>query len=327
MKHITPILGLLLSFAACKSATDTADASGVFEANEVIISAEATGVLRQFGIAEGQQLQANQQIGSIDCTQLDLQVQQVTASQQALNLRRTDAGPQVQVIEAQIPVQESQIAAQKEQLATLETEQQRLQRLVAAKAAPAKQLDDINGQVSVLKKQLAAAQAQLQVLRQQSKAQKETADIANRGITSEHNPLEARKAQLHDQRSKCTVLNPVKGTVLSKYMEQYEMAVAGKPMYKIANLDTLVLRAYFTGDQLAQVKLGKQVQVLLRQGDIDTKTLSGTVSWVSEQAEFTPKTIQTVDERANLVYAVKIAVPNPQGEAKIGMYADVKLVE
>ncbi|MCC7244796.1 MAG: HlyD family efflux transporter periplasmic adaptor subunit [Saprospiraceae bacterium] len=322
MKNIA-FFTLLLLLAACGNSNKGHDASGVFEAREVIISAEAAGVLRQFSINEGQQLGAGQQVGSIDCGQLDLQKAQITATESALRLRTTEAAPQVRVLNEQIALQQSQINTQREQLRVVQVEQARLQKLVAAKAAPAKQLDDVNGQVAVLEKQIAAAQTQVKVLQQQIKAQEESAGIMNRGILSEEQPLGARKAQLDDQIRRCTVINPIKGTVLSKYVEAFEMAAPGKALYKIANLDTLTLRAYVTGDQLAQIKLGQSVQVKVAQGDNPAKDYTGVINWISDKAEFTPKTIQTSDERANLVYAVKVATPN-DGFLKIGMYADVK---
>lgn len=323
MKNIT-LITLLIAFAsACANKGHDHDATGIFEAQEVIISAEAAGVLRQFNIQEGQQVKAGQQVGAIDCGQLDLQKAQVSATENALELRQTEAAPQVRVLNEQITLQQSQIAAQREQLRVVQVEQARLQKLVAAKAAPAKQLDDVNGQVAVMEKQIAAAETQVRVLQQQVKAQEESAGIINRGILSEKQPLNARKAQLDDQIRRCAVFNPIKGTVLSKYVEAHEMATPGKALYKVANLDTLTLRAYINGEQLAQVKLGQSVKVMLVQGDAPAKEYRGTITWVSDKAEFTPKTIQTRNERANLVYAIKIATPN-DGYLKIGMYAEVK---
>jgi HlyD family secretion protein len=162
------------------------------------------------------------------------------------------------------------------------------------------------------------------VLQQQITAQNQTAAIANRGILSEKQPLDVRKAQLDDQIRRCAVVNPINGTVLSKYAEAYEMAAPGKALYKVANLDTLTLRAYITGDQLSTVKIGQSVTVMIHQGDQPAKNYTGAITWISSQAEFTPKTIQTADERANLVYAIKIKTPN-DGALKIGMYAEVKL--
>ncbi len=322
MKKISFFL-LLSALFACGKNANQPDATGVFEAREVIISAEAAGVLRQFNVSEGQNLSAGQLVGNIDCAQLDFQKAQVSATESALELRKTEAGPQVKVLNEQIALQNSQIATQREQLRVVQVEQARLQKLVAAKAAPSKQLDDINGQIAVLEKQIAAAQTQVKVLQQQVQAQEESAGIMNRGILSEKQPLGVRKAQLDDQIRRCQIINPLKGTVLSKYAEAFEMATPGKALYKIANLDTLTLRAYVTGDQLAQIKIGQSVKIVIAQGDAPEKEYTGTLNWISDKAEFTPKTIQTRDERANLVYAVKIATPN-DGLLKIGMYGDVK---
>jgi HlyD family secretion protein len=315
------LLNILLLFA-CKSKTLNPDATGVFEAKEVIVSAEATGVLKQFNVEEGATLEAGQTIGNIDCAQLSLQKAQVEASGQALLLRKTEAAPQTKIVTEQISLQEKQIAAQREQLRVIQVEQARVQRLVTAQAAPAKQLDDINGQVAVLEKQIAAAQTQIAVLRQQIQSQEETAAIANRGIMSEQKPLQVREAQLDDQLRRCTVINPIKGTVLTKYAEAFEMTAPGKALYKIANIDMLTLRAYITGEQLPLLKIGQTVKVIIAQGQSEPKTYTGTVRWVASEAEFTPKSIQTREERANLVYAVKIETPN-DGFLKIGMYADV----
>lgn len=322
MKHLALLFISTVLCFACGNKSDEHAATGIFEAREVIISAEASGVLQKFNVTEGQTLAAGQEVGSIDCTQLGLQKDQVSASERALDLRQTESGPQTRILQEQIALQQSQIAAQREQLRVAQVEQARLQKLVSAKAAPAKQLDDVNGQIAVLDKQIAAALVQVKVLQQQIQSQDQSVAIANRGVLSEKQPLDVRKAQLDDQIRRCKIVNPLRGTVLSKYAEAFEMAAPGKPLYKIANLDTLTLRAYVMGDQLPQIKIGQAVAVLVSQGDGPAKSYSGVLNWVSDKAEFTPKTIQTRDERANLVYAVKIATPN-DGFLKIGMYADV----
>jgi HlyD family secretion protein len=313
---------IALTFLACQSSKSNADASGIFEAQEVIISAEANGVLRQFNVSEGQQLNANQEVGMIDCDQLSLQKDQIVATEQALSLRKAESAPQTRIFEEQIALQEKQIATQQEQLRVLNIEKNRLQKLVAAQAAPAKQLDDVNGQVAVTERQIAAAKAQIDVLRRQISSQEQSTAIANRGLMSETQPLGVRKAQLDDQIKRCKVINPIQGTVLSKYAEAHEMATIGKALYKIANLSQLTLRTYVNGEQLALLKIGQPVQVQINQGSEYAKTYTGTIRSIADKAEFTPKTIQTKDERANLVYAVKIDVPN-DGLLKIGMYADV----
>ena len=313
------IAGAVVFMLSCGKKQVAYDATGVFEAQEVVISAEAAGVLEQFNISEGQVLRAGQEVGSIDCDQIGLQKDQISATESALRLRQMEAGPQVKVLVEQIALQESQIITQREQWRVMQVEQLRLQKLVAAQAAPSKQLDDINGQMAVLEKQISSAQKQIGVLRQQIAAQEQTAAIANRGIMSETKPLGVRKAQLDDQMKRCKVVNPLNGTVLTKYAEAFEMAAPGKALYKVANLDTLTLRAYITGEQLPNVRLGQTVQVLTG----ENASCSGTITWISDKAEFTPKSIQTREERANLVYAVKIKTPN-NGALKIGMFGDVK---
>lgn len=328
MKYIqltSTLLALGLFIGSCDNSQSQFDASGVFEATEVIISAEAAGKILDLKLEEGDILKANQPIGSIDCEMLDLQKEQVKASMQAVRAKQFNAQPQVEVLEQQLKAQENQIAAQAEQLKTLEREKIRIEKLVKAEAAPSKQLDDIMGQIAVLEKQLTATRSQLDVLRQQIKAQRQNTANQNRGILSEEKPLSERIAQIDAQIKDCKIENPLEGTVLSKYVEQYEMAAPGKPLYKLANLKKMLLRAYITGDQLPSLKVGQSVKVFIDADKDNYREIAGKVLWISDKAEFTPKTIQTKDERANLVYAVKIAVDNTDGAIKIGMYGEVKL--
>lgn len=287
------ITGLVL--AACNRNKNEFDASGTFEAEETIIAAEATGAIKQFDIEEGQTLQAGQWIGYIDSTQLFLRKKQIEAQQRAALSRRPDI--------------DKQIAALQEQLKAAEREKLRITNLLKADAATPKQLDDANTQIEVIKKQIAATESSL--------------DITNQSIGKETVPLQIQVEQLNDQLAKCQIINPVNGTVLTKYAEANEMAAPGKALYKIADLSTIVLRAYITGDQLSKVKLNQTVTVFADDGKEGYKQYKGTLSWISSQAEFTPKTIQTKDERANLVYATKIRVKN-DGLLKLGMYAEVK---
>lgn len=308
---------------ACGDAKGGHDASGVFEATEVIISAETAGRILTFPVEEGQLLKAQELAATIDCAQLELQKAQAVASEQALGEKTTDAAPQVQILREQAMAQERQVAAQTAQLAVLKTEQARFAELVAASAAPAKQLADIEGAMAVLEKQIAASQGQVAVTRQQMKSALAQAELQNRAIGSESGPMKARISQIDDQIARCQVVNPVEGTVLVKYAERNEFAAPGKPLYKIADLRVMTLRAYATGAQLRSVKPGQVVRVLVDAGTKTSHELQGTVAWISDKAEFTPKTIQTKDERANLVYALKIRIPN-DGALKIGMYAEVK---
>lgn len=319
-KLLTPLV--LVAFFSCNNGNGKYDASGTFEADEVIVSAEATGKILQLDIEEGASLAKDSVVGKIDPTAIELQKEQASSSVEALQQKTNDATPQVNILESQVLLQTRQIAVDEEQLKVLQKEQQRFQKLVAADAVPAKQLDDINGQVNVLKEKIVAGRTQLNVLQSQINSQRRSVAIQNRGILSEKVPMEKRVAQLQDQLDKTTIRNPVAGTVLTKYARQNEFTATGKALYRIADLSTMKLRAYITGDQLAQVKLNQPVKVKVDDGKGKYRELPGTISWISDKAEFTPKTIQTKEERANLVYAVKINVKN-DGYLKIGMYGEV----
>ncbi len=295
---------------SCTKGQDQNDATGTFEANETIISAEIGGKIQQLQLEEGTLLKAGQEVGQIDAQNLAIQKAQIESSIQGLPEKFNDPSAQIKVLE-------SQIALQKEQLRIQEKERARVYNLVKSEATPSKQLDDIDGAIALINKQI-------KVLENQILAQKTQVAIQNRSINSEKAPLEKRAAQLEDQIGRAKIINPVSGTVLTKYAEQYEMTAPGKALYKIADLSTLTLRAYLTGTQLPQIKLNQSVQVLVDNGKGGFKTLSGTIYWIADKAEFTPKTIQTKEERANLVYAVKIRVKN-DGFLKVGMYGEVKL--
>ncbi|WP_347158805.1 HlyD family secretion protein [Pontibacter chitinilyticus] len=307
--YLTLLLGFILS--ACGSNEPDFDATGTFEADEVIVSSELAGRIDSFAVEEGQQLPAGKVVGVIDAQTLALQKEQVEASINALEEKTLDVQPQIRLLQDQLQVQ-------KAQLASLQREKQRTQNLIAADAATTKQLDDLNTQIDVL-------QGQMQVTQQQIQVQRTATSTQNRGVLSERQPLQKQVAQLENQLGKASITNPISGTVLTKYAEEGEVTAAGKALYKIADLSTVTLRAYITGDQLPQVKLGEQVTVLVDQGE-GYKKLPGTITWVSDKAEFTPKTIQTKDERANLVYAMKVKVQN-DGYLKIGMYGEVVFPE
>lgn len=295
--------------ASCRDTGDQYDASGNFEADEVIVSAEQTGQLLAFNVNEGDSIGQGKIVGYIDVSNLSLQRQQVEATIQSLNEKTTNPQPQIELVRKQIAVQQND-------LADLEREQTRMRNLVKAEAATQKQLDDITTRVESAKKQIAVAQQQINLYNSNIATQ-------NRTVLSEKQPLQKSIAQIENQISKGQIVNPVPGTVLTKYAMQGEMATIGKPLYKIADIDTITLRAYITGTQLTQIKLGQQVKVLIDSGANGYKEYRGTISWISDHSEFTPKTIQTKDERANLVYAIKIRVKN-DGLLKIGMYAGVK---
>ena len=227
-----------------------------------------------------------------------------------LYLRKVQLQSQISATLSQRPDISSQVAPLKTQLETAKTEQKRISNLVASNAANQKQLDDINAQVELIQKQIESLQKNL--------------SITSGSLDAQIKPLQAQIDQLEDQLNKCRIINPINGTVLTKYAEADELVAMGKPLYKIADLNEIILRAYFTNDQLAQTKLNQKVTVLTDDGKGGFKTYDGIIEWISSKAEFTPKTIQTKNERANLVYAVKIKVKN-DGLLKIGMYAEIKL--
>jgi len=272
----------------------TFDASGSFEADETIISAEALGVLKVFTLREGQELKAGEQIGYIDTVQLFLKKRQLQSQIVALTGRK----PNISI----------QLAAFEEQLKTAHREQNRVSNLLQVDAATLKQLDDANAQIELIKSQI--------------EAQKSSLNISSKGISNDATPMEVQIAQIEDQLEKSKIINPIPGMVLTKYAEQNEMTSPGKPLYKIADLSTITLRVYISGNQLSEVKIGQKVIVYTDNSDGGFDQAEGTVTWTNEKAEFTPKTIQTKDERANMVYAIKISVQNG-GKFKIGMYAEV----
>lgn len=323
--NLSSITMLASILSGCQTNQYQFDASGVFEATEHIISAEVSGKILDLHFEEGDELKSGQMIGKIDCELLDLQKAQVKASMIALSEKQFNAEPQVEVIEKQIKVQDQQIATLEEQIKTAEKEKVRIEKLVKAEAAPTKQLDDVNAQLSVLNKQILAAKAQTEVLKQQMKAQKQTIAIQNRGILSEEKPLNEKISQIEAQIKDCQIQNPIAGRVISKYAEQFEMAAPGKPIYKIADTKKMILRAYLSGNQLPKAKVGQTVKIFTDDAATKYREVSGKIIWIASKAEFTPKTIQTKDERANLVYAVKIAVENNDESIKMGMYGEIKL--
>jgi HlyD family secretion protein len=304
-----PLFAFLILLAACNQNKIQTDASGVFESDEVIVSAEQNGKLLSFPIREGDTLRRGAVAGQIDMSNTILQKQQVQATIEALRKKTTNPLPQTELVKKQLAVQESQLAQQ-------QRERTRTANLLKADAATQKQLDDIDAQIDQLQKQIAVSRQQIAL---------DNSNIAtqNRTIFSEQDPLEKSVAQIQDQINKGQIINPLSGTVLTKYALQGEMTTTGKALYKIANLDTLTLRAYVTNAQLTAVKLGQTVKVYTDEGAKNYKEYAGQVSWISDKSEFTPKTIQTKDERANLVYAVKIRVKN-DGYLKLGMYGEVK---
>ncbi|MDR0506732.1 MAG: HlyD family efflux transporter periplasmic adaptor subunit [Dysgonamonadaceae bacterium] len=277
--------------SGCSRNRNVYDASGCFEAEETVISAEATGVIRQFDLEEGQILVAGQLIGYIDSTQLYLKKKQLQS--------------QIRSLLGKKPNIALQLSALQSQLKNAETEKVRLENLVKGNAATQKQLDDINAHIEALSRQIAA--------------QKSTLDISSNGMDSDAESLQIQVEQLEDQIAKCRLASPQNGTALAKIARLNELTTTGKPLYKIADLQNITLRAYVTSAQLTHLKIGQKVKVFADFGEKETREYEGVISWISEKSEFTPKTVQTQDERANLVYAVKITVKN-DGYLKIGMY-------
>ncbi len=285
-------------FASCRGSNGGYDASGSFEATEIIVSAESTGKIVELDIEEGQTLEAGKYYGAIDSVQLELRKKQLLAGKKAVESRYMDLDIQTSAIEQQI--------------ATAVNEKERVETLLKSNAAARKQLDDINAQIAFLGKQLDANKA--------------TIKNTNKGISEESTSIEIQTAQLDDQINKCKITSPIDGTVLVKYSRKGEFASPGKPLFKIADINNMLLRAYITSDQLDLIKIGQAVRVFSDSGQDEMKEYPGKVVWISDKAEFTPKTIQTKNERANQVYALKIAVKN-DGYLKIGMYGEIKFDE
>lgn len=286
---------LVLLAASCVEGNEAYDASGVFESTEVTVSAEGNGKILRLDLQEGDRLEAGQIVGCIDTVQLHLSEIQLEASRRAVGSGRLD-------ISRQIAALESQIGKQRQEL-------DRFTKLEKAGASNRKQVEDIQAQIETLERQLAA--------------QEESLNSSNRNVSGQADALEAQIEQIRDRIRKCVITSPVAGTVLAKYSEAGEFAALGRALFKVADIDNIRLRAYITADQLTALKLGQQVRVFADQGSSGRKEYAGTLIWISDKAEFTPKTIQTRDERANLVYAVKIAVEN-DGLIKLGMYGDIK---
>ena len=285
----------IVVFSACTPEEKAFDASGSFEAIETIISSEVSGTILELNIEEGQEIQRGHEVAVIDSVQLYLKKSQLEAQYQAILSKSPDIAIQLSALESQ--------------LATAEKEKLRISNLLQGDAATKKQLDDINANIEVIKKQIAA--------------QKSTLNITRDGISKDANSIQIQIEQIDDQLKRSRIINPLNGTVLAKYAQENEITSMGKPIYKIADLSNLTLRAYITGDQLAKIKLNQKVKVLTDNGDGGFNETEGTVTWINDKAEFTPKTIQTKAERANLVYAIKVNVVN-DGTYKIGMYGEIK---
>lgn len=294
--YTTIIAAVTMLCTACSNNDAQYDASGVFETTEVIVSAKSTGELVSFHVEEGETVNVGQELGCIDTLQIYLKKKQLLANISATESRRLN--------------ESRQIASIQQQITNLQKERKRFGELIKENAATQKQVDDIDYQIMVLQRQLDATSEQI--------------GSNNNSLMGQKGSIVAQIAQLDDQTHNSIITSPIQGVVLTKYMEQGEFAAPGKPLFKVGNIHNMKLRAYITADQLTNVKIGQKVKVYADQGKTDRKEYTGTITWIASKAEFTPKTIQTRDERANLVYAIKIAVAN-DGLIKEGMYGDVKL--
>ena len=298
MQKIYVLAGVALMMVACGGNEKAYDATGTFEATETTVYAEQSGALLTFSVNEGDMIEAGKEVGLIDTTQTWLKIRQLDATKE--------------VYQSQKPDMERQIAATRQQLSKAQQDEQRYRELVADGAAPSKMLDDASSQVKVLQKQLDAQISSL--------------STSTRSLDKQTVAANVQIEQLRDMLRKCHIVAPTKGTVLEKYVERGEFVVIGKPLFKIADTEQMFMRAYVTSAQLQNIRIGQHVKVFADYGDGQKKAYDGTVSWISSRSEFTPKTILTDDERADLVYAVKVAIKN-DGYVKIGMYGEVVLSE
>ena len=292
-------LGLMLlattfMLSSCNDDGNTSDAFGNFDVDETVISAESPGELLTFSVQEGQTLKPGQVVGSIDSTDILLSRAEIMANRQSVTAKLTSINAEIRVLNTQLEV--------------IEKEHKRVLKLLESDAATEKQKDDIEGNIAVIKSKIAAANAQ------------------KPAVQAQLDVIESNVAKINNQLSKCIIVNPVEGRVLTKLAEPHELVAPGKPLYKIADTNNVYLKAYVTGTQVSGLKVGQAVSVLLDQPEGGLRTLKGTIQWVSDQAEFTPKMIQTREERVSLVYAIKVAVAN-DGTIKIGMPGEVKFGE
>lgn len=294
MKRLVYIVAAMLA-VSCGTEAEF-DAQGTFEATEVIISSEAAGRILSFDIEEGMAINADEPLAVIDSVQLHLQRSQLEAQLSALLNSRPDV--------------QTQVASLREQIATLKVEQRRIENMLRDGAATEKQKDDIDSQIRILESQLSATLS--------------TLNTNTSTIDSNAEAIRVQISALDDRIAKCRAVSPISGTVLVKYAQEGELATVGRPLVKIADLGNIYLRAYFTSDQLSRIKIGDEVTVTADFGGEERYDYEGRIAWISAESEFTPKTIQTADTRANLVYAVKIAVEN-DGRLKIGLAGEVKL--
>lgn len=291
--HLRAAFVLFVLMAGCSNNDRRADAYGNFEATEVLVSAETAGRLIEFDIDEGMPVDAGAIVGVIDTVQLSLRRSQLRASRRAVRSKLGEIAAQTNVLE--------------EQRRVAQTERDRVTRLLRDQAATTKQLDDVEGEIAVINRRV------------------EQADAQRASVRSEIEALNAQIAQVDDQIDRSVITNPIRGTVLTKFVEQHELVAPGRPLYNVADLSTMELRAYVSGAQLPHIRLGQDVEVQVDESESGNRTMRGEITWVAGEAEFTPKLIQTKEERVNLVYAFKVRVSNPEGVLKVGMPGEVWL--
>lgn len=291
MKYKVLILILGIAILGCKKDEDKSDAFGNFEAETIIVSSESAGKILQLNVEKGKIIEVGFVTAIIDTVQINLKLLQIDAQEEAIKSRKSSIQSQVSVFE--------------EQKKNMQTNETRIQNLLKDGAATQKQMDDVQGQINVLDKQIASTKTQFTA------------------VSSELKVLASQKVSMEDQLKRCSVKSPATGTILETYAEQGELANPGKPIFKMANLDDLTLKVYVSGTQLPNVKIGQTLDVIVDKNGKENQTISGKVNWISTEAEFTPKIIQTKEERVKLVYAVKVAVKN-DGTLKIGMPGEVK---
>ena len=318
------LASIVLAVTACGKKEKEYDATGTFEATEVTVSAKSSGELQLFDVTEGGQVENGSVVGRIDAFQLKLKKEQLETTRGQLSANKRQLASSKNSNDSRQLDLEKQLASIKQQIANAERERQRFSELVKDGAVPRKQLDDINYQIKVLEKQLEATSDQIRSNNASLKDQSTGIDAQMDGIDAQAAGLEAQIRQIDDQIANTEVVAPLTGTVLEKYVERGEFVTTGKPLFKMADTQNMFLRAYVTSAQLQNIKVGQQVKVFADYGDGQMKEYAGTISWISSRSEFTPKTILTDDERADLVYAVKVAIKN-DGFVKIGMYGRLKI--
>ena len=293
--HFILAITIIISVCGCKKNKRTSDAFGVFESTEITVSSESNGKMLKFNVEEGKNYQEGEEVGCIDTLQIYLQIKQLEASIGAAMAKRPDLPSQLRVLY--------------NRLEALNTEKERVATLVAANAASSQKLDELISEINITNSQIVATESNL--------------SISTKAILEEVEAMRFEKMRLLDALAKCHIKSPITGTVLKKYIEPNELAFQGRPLFKIADLTNMFIRVYITEDMLSTVYLEQLVDIHIDMPDNGEKVIEGTVSWISSKAEFTPKMIQTKNERVNLVYAVKVAFKN-DGTAKIGMPGDVK---